>query len=191
MDFLCACLSRALLMGNEALPSPHHSATYTWRAGPVLCQHSCLCRALCLPWGSSCPCMSHWPHAQNGHSLRRCLPSLAEIPLWWFTGHGWSFGEWSHLLTCGENTWIMASSKGIDWIHSSSISHHLLIMNTLGLFDSSLSCWHFLILLTILLQKQPDRTQMTVHWLNGSNAAALSSMDRVIVALKEHDYMCV
>lgn len=146
--------------------------------------------SLHLHHSSSCPCMSHIPHAQNGYSLRTGLPSLVEISLWWFAVRGWGFGEWSHLLTYGEHTWIIASAKGIDWIHSSSISHYLLIMNTLGLFDSSLSCWHFLILLTISLQKQPDRTQMTVHWWNWS-AAALSSLGRVTVALREHDYMCV
>lgn len=66
----------------------------------------------------------------------------------------------------------------------------LFINNEHGLFDSSLSCWHFLILLTIFLQKQSDMTQMTVHWWNW-RAAILSSLGSVIVALREHYYMCV
>lgn len=59
------------------------TATLQTEGGPVLCQHSWLCTALCLHHSSSCPCMSHKPHAQKGYSLQKGYSSLTCFPLLW------------------------------------------------------------------------------------------------------------
>lgn len=133
MDFPCTCPSTELLMSNEAVHPPHCMAVRRERGLRSATAHYTVL--------SHVHPVTAATHAWTLYHIHKIFILHIQVwPLLWkyyydvlsFRGWmQWSFGKRSHLLTYGEHTWINISAKSIDWIHLSSISNQLLIVNRL------------------------------------------------------------
>lgn len=135
MDFPCTRPSPEALMRSEVVPSPRRTTTHRGRG---LCSAVTTAHYTVLSHGRAVTAAPHAPAIYHLHKIFILRINVWSL-LWKYYDDGlpfvgwmqWSFGKQPHVLTYGEHIWINRAAKGIDWIHFSSISHQLLIMNGL------------------------------------------------------------